>query len=209
MVQLALTRLLQPYPGALAQLARHSGKTFAIVASPFKGLFTIESTGQVVYADSAIVPDVSIEIDLKKINWAQLADADQHFDIVSVTRVTGDAALSQTLSGLMQTLRPDIEDLLAERLGDIPARNLVKAAKTLQQGVLQSGRKVAENVSEYLSHESHILAPQVVLQGFSSSLKSFNSKLELLQSRQQQLNQKLEQIKALKKSIKDKGQSAT
>jgi ubiquinone biosynthesis protein UbiJ len=209
MVQLALTRLLQPYPGALAQLARHSGKTFAIVASPFKGLFTIESTGQVVYADSAIVPDVSIEIDLKKINWAQLADADQHFDIVSVTRVTGDAALAQTLSGLMQTLRPDIEDLLAERLGDIPARNLVKAAKTLQQGVLQSGRKVAENVSEYLSHESHILAPQVVLQGFSSSLKSFNSKLELLQSRQQQLNQKLEQIKALKKSIKDKGQSAT
>jgi ubiquinone biosynthesis protein UbiJ len=209
MVQLALTRLLQPYPGALAQLARHSGKTFAIVASPFKGLFTIESTGQVVYADSAIVPDVSIEIDLKKINWAQLADADQHFDIVSVTRVTGDAALAQTLSGLMQTLRPDIEDLLAERLGDIPARNLVKAAKTLQQGVLQSGRKVAENVSEYLSHESHILAPQVVLQGFSSSLKSFNSKLELLQSRQQQLNQKLEQIKALKKSIKDKVQSAT
>jgi ubiquinone biosynthesis accessory factor UbiJ len=208
MVQLALTRLLQPYPGALAQLAHHSGKTFALVAPPFKGLFTIESTGQVVCADSAIVPDVSIEIDLNKINWSQWADADHHFDIVSVTRVTGDAALAQTLSGLMKTLRPDIEDLLAERLGDVPARNLVKGAKSLHQGLMQSGRRVTENMVEYLSHESRVLTPEVLLHSLSSSLQSFNTNLARLQSRQQQLNEKLEQLSALKKSIKAKGQSS-
>lgn len=206
MVHLALTRLLQPYPGALALLAHHSGKTFALMAPPFKGLFTIESTGQVVCAESAIVPDVSIEIDLNKINWSQWADADHHFDIVSVTRVTGDAALAQTLSGLMKTLRPDIEDLLAERLGDVPARNLVKGAKSLHQVLIQSGRRATENIVEYLSHESRVLTPEALLHSFSSSLQSFNRNLAQLQSRQQQLNEKLEQLAALKKSIKAKGQ---
>jgi len=120
--------------------------------------------------------------------------------LVSVTRVTGDAGLAQTLSGLLQTLRPDIEDLLAERVGDIPARNLVQAVKSLQQGVMQSGQRAAENVAEYLSHETAVLTPHVVLKEFSASLQKLVLRLQQLQSQQQQLDQRIKQIVAQKKS---------
>lgn len=201
-IQLALTRLLQRYPSALAQLAQHAGKTFALVADPFKGLFTIEHDGQLAYADPAVVPDVTIEVDLKRIDWVQWATANTRFDIVSVTRVMGDASLAQTLSSLLQTLRPDIEDLLAERVGDIPAHRLMQAAQGLRQGVMRSGQRVAENIAEYLSYETQVLTPQVVLNEFSSSLQTLSMRLQQLQSRQQQLDQRIKQLVAQKNSNK-------
>jgi ubiquinone biosynthesis protein UbiJ len=200
LIQAALTRLLQRYPSAQALLAQHAGKTFAILAEPLKGLFTIEHDGQLVFADDAIVPNVTIEVDLRRVDWVQWATSESRFDLVSVTRVTGDAGLAQTLSGLLQTLRPDIEDLLAERVGDIPARNLVQAVKSLQQGVMQSGQRAAENVAEYLSHETAVLTPHVVLKEFSASLQKLVLRLQQLQSQQQQLDQRIKQIVAQKKS---------
>lgn len=199
LIQVALTRLLQRYPSALAQLAQHAGKTFAIVADPFKGLFTIEHDGQLAYADVAVVPDVTIEVDLKRIDWVQWATSKTRFDIVSVTRVMGNASLAQTLSSLLQTLRPDIEDLLAERVGDIPARHLTQAAKGLHQGMMRSGQRIAENIAEYLSYETQVLTPQVALKEFSSSLQSLSTRLQQLQSRQQQLDQRIKQLAAQKK----------
>lgn len=200
LIQVVLTRLLQRYPSAQALLAQHAGKTFAILAEPLKGLFTIEHDGQLVFADDAVVPNVTIEVDLTRVDWVQWATSESRFDLVSVTRVTGDAGLAQTLSGLLQTLRPDIEDLLAERVGDIPARNIVQAAKSLQQGVMQSGQRAAENVAEYLSHETAVLTPHVVLKEFSASLQILVLRLQQLQSQQQQLDQRIKQIVAQKKS---------
>jgi ubiquinone biosynthesis protein UbiJ len=198
----ALTRLLQRYPSALAQLAQHAGKTFAIVADPVKGLFTIEHDGQLAYADAAVVPDVTIEVDLKRIDWVQWATSETRFDMVSITRVMGDASLAQTLSSLLQTLRPDLEDFLAERVGDIPARYMIQAAKGLHQGAMRSGQRMAENIAEYLSHETQILTPQVALAEFSSSLQSLSIRLQQLQSRQQQLDQRIKQLVTQKKSNK-------
>jgi ubiquinone biosynthesis protein UbiJ len=206
LIQVALTRLLQRYPSAQALLAHHAGKTFAIVADPLKGLFTIEHDGQLANADPAVVPDVTIEVDLKRIDWVQWAKSETRFDIVSVTRVTGDAGLAQTLSGLLQTLRPDIEDLLAERVGDIPARQLVRAAKSLQQGVMRSGQRITENIAEYLSHETRVLTPQVALQEFSTSLQALAARLQQLHSRQQRLDQSIKQLVALKESNKGQPQ---
>ncbi len=200
LVQVALTQLLQRYPSALALLAQHAGKTFAIVADPFKGLFTIEHDGQLASADTAVVPDVTIEIDLKRIDWVQWATSETHFDIVSVTRVMGDASLAQTLSSLLQTLRPDIEDLLAEKVGDIPARHVIQAAKGLHQGVMRSGQRFAENIAEYLSHETQVLTSQLALKEFSSSLQLLSIQLQQLESRQQQLDQRIKQLIAKKNS---------
>ena len=202
LIQTALTRLLQRYPSALAQLAQHAGKTFAIVADPFKGLFTIEHDGQLAPADAAVVPDVTIEVDLKRIDWVQWATSETHFDVVSVTRVMGDASLAQTLSSLLQTLRPDIEDLLAEKVGDILARHVTQAVKGLHQGVMRSGQRFAENIAEYLSHETQVLTSQVALKEFSSSLQSLSIRLQQLESRQQQLDQRIKQLVAQKKSNK-------
>lgn len=202
LIQAVLTRLLQRYPSAQALLSHHAGKTFLIVADPFKGLFTIGHDGQLTYADAAVVPDVSIEVDLKRIEWVQWASSETRFDIVSVTRVTGDAGLAQTLSGLLQTLRPDIEDLLADRFGDIPARNLVQAAKGLQKGIMRSGQRAAENMAEYLSYETRVLTPLVALQEFSSSLQTLATRLQQLRSRQQQLDKKIKKFVAQKKLIK-------
>jgi len=80
LIQAALTRLLQRYPSAQALLAQHAGKTFAILAEPLKGLFTIEHDGQLVFADDAIVPNVTIEVDLRRVDWVQWATSESRFD---------------------------------------------------------------------------------------------------------------------------------
>ena len=202
LIQSALTSLLKRNPSALAQLARHAGKTFAMVALPFKGLFTIEHDGQLAYADPAIMPDVTIEIDLSRVDWPKVVGARAAPDLVSLPRVTGDAGLAQTLSNLLQTLRPDIEDLLAERVGDIAARQLVQTAKGLQQGVVRSGQRAAENIAEYLSYETNILTPQVALADFASNLQAVHQRLQSLATQHQQLSLKIDRITAQNARVK-------
>lgn len=178
----------------MALLARHAGKSFAIHAKLFSVVLTIAHDGQLSIADTAIVPDVVIDVDLSQVNWAQFANKQEPIDIVSLTRVSGDAGLAQTVSTLLQSWRPDIEDVLAEKVGDVAARQTVNAVQSAGAAVLQSGLRVAQNVAEYLSYETGLLTPRPTQHALHATLNRVQDRVTGLEARLDRLTRLLNKM---------------
>jgi ubiquinone biosynthesis protein UbiJ len=120
-------------------LAAHAGQTLRICLGGFQVTFTIGHDGTLEAADSAVVPDVVLELIAEKLSLTALLSPEARTDIAQLVHVTGQAALVQVVSDLARDLRPDLEDALAQWLGDVPARRLTKGA----QGVFAGAQSFA------------------------------------------------------------------
>jgi ubiquinone biosynthesis protein UbiJ len=154
----AFNLLTRQQPWAAQRLAAYAGQTLKMCLGGFQLTFTIEHDGTLVAADSAVVPDVVLELIAEKLSWADLLAPGARTDIAQWVHVTGQAALAQVVSDLARDLRPDPEDALAQWLGDIPARRLTQGVKGLVTDAQSFGRSLAENLAEYFSEETNTLA---------------------------------------------------
>lgn len=154
----AFNLLTRQQPWAAQRLAAYAGQTLRICLGGFQVTFTIGHDGTLFAADSAVVPDVVLELIAEKLSWTALLAPGARTDIAQWVHVTGQAALAQVVSDLARDLRPDPEDALAQWLGDIPARRLTQGVKGLLTGAQSFGRGLAENLAEYFSEETNTLA---------------------------------------------------
>ena len=154
----AFNLLTRQQPWAAQRLAAYVGQTLRICLGGFQVTFTIGHDGTLVAADSAVVPDVVLELIAEKLSLTALLAPGARTDIAQWVHVTGQAALAQIVSDLARDLRPDPEDALAQWLGDIPARRLSQGVKGLLNGAQLFGRGLAENLAEYFSEETDTLA---------------------------------------------------
>ncbi len=153
----AFNLLTRQQPWAAHRLALHAGQTLRICLGGFQLTFTIGHDGTLVAADSAVVPDVVLELIAEKLSWTALLAPDARTEIAQWVHVTGQAALAQVVSDLARDLRPDPEDALAQWLGDVPARRLTKGLQGLLTGAQSFARGLAENLAEYFSEETNTL----------------------------------------------------
>ena len=117
----AFNLLTQQQPWAAQRLAAHAGQTLRICLGGFQVTFTIGHDGTLEAADSAVVPDVVLELIAEKLSLTALLSPEARTDIAQLVHVTGPAALVQVVSDLARDLRPDPEDALAQWLGAVPA----------------------------------------------------------------------------------------
>lgn len=153
----AFNLLTRQQPWAAQRLAAHAGQTLRICLGGFRVTLTIGQDGTLAAANSAVVPDVVLELIAEKLSWSALLAPDSRADIAQWVHVTGQAALAKVVSDLARDLRPDPEDALAQWLGDIPAHRLTKGVRGMVAGAQSFARGVAENLAEYLSEESNTL----------------------------------------------------
>lgn len=183
-----LNRVFDRQPAVLLLLSAHSGRSFRLVASPLDATMSIDHDGRLSPVDPAVVPDVTLTIDMKSL-WAQGWRPGQPFpERAGLVQVSGDAALAQTLSTLAKSWHPDIEDLLSRFVVDLAAVQLVKGGKRLATLASQFFVRTAQNLAEYAAHEAHWLAADVVLQEQSNELARLNASLDGLQKRLQALD---------------------
>ena len=109
-------------------------------------------------------------------------------------RVSGDAALAQTLSMLARDLRPDIEDGLAKRVGDIPAARITQAVRQTVNTVQSSLLNLGQNVIEYLTYETQALVDKGSVLTFAESMAALSAQLNELSARETLLNARVEQL---------------
>lgn len=179
-----LNALLQREDWARARLYQHAGKTVRFVAGPISVNLSIDSSGYTRTADTAIVPDVTLTIPSQEISkLPALVRSQNPSDLVAILHIQGDAGLAQTVSDLARDLRWDIEDDLANKIGDIGAARILKTSSTLFQTARQSTTHLAENVSEYLGHESALLLNRPAFTVWSGDLDSALARLEKLEAR--------------------------
>ncbi|KAG0778097.1 hypothetical protein G6F22_011437 [Rhizopus arrhizus] len=101
-------------------------------------------------------------------------------DFAEATHISGDAALVQVVADLSKQLRWDPEDALARVVGDIAALRIVGGARAAADGARTAGRRLAENVSEYLAEESGVLAGRPALEQWRLDLAELNARADAL-----------------------------
>jgi len=189
-----LSAALSREPWARERLARHAGKTVRLALGGFALSLTIAADGTLQAADPAIVPDVTLSVVPERLTLERLRPGPASQDAVAeMTRIDGDAALAQVVADLARQLRPDPEDILAERIGDIPAARLAGAARTAAAGLREAAGRLAGNVAEYLSEESRLLAGRAALAALSGELAAERERLGALAARADRLDKRLDE----------------
>jgi ubiquinone biosynthesis accessory factor UbiJ len=187
-----LNRLLAQNEQARALLAQHVGCTFEIQARPIHAKLTIGSDGKLSPADALVVSQVCLTLNtaaLIKLGWRP----GQSFpEQPGLLHVSGDVAMAQTLSTLAKHWRPDLEDLLAQRIGDVAARHVLRGAKGLLSTVWRSSQRLAENMAEYATHETQTITGTAAFDAFKADRVALSAKVSSLEERLQRLQQRLD-----------------
>lgn len=185
-----LNALLQREDWARTRLYPHAGKTVRFVAGPVKVSLCIQSSGYTQPSDTAVVPDVILTIPRHQISkLPSLIKSNDPSELVAILHIEGDAGLAQAVSDLARDLRWDIEHDLARRVGDVAATRIVQTGSTILHTARQSTQNISENISEYLAHESGLLASRPAVTVWSGALNDAHQRVEQLERRVNALSQ--------------------
>ncbi|MGB8326854.1 MAG: SCP2 sterol-binding domain-containing protein [Steroidobacteraceae bacterium] len=98
-------------------------------------------------------------------------------------QITGDAEIAQQFRELAMLLRPDIEEALAQFVGDAPAHYAARFVRM----ALGWGRRTADttvrNIAEYLSHERGDLVPRAEADSQMREVDALREDVDRLEAR--------------------------
>jgi ubiquinone biosynthesis protein UbiJ len=109
----------------------------------------------------------------------------------SYVQIEGDAEFANTISQLAKGLRWDAEHDLERVLGPIGATRLAGGARSAIGSATATGRKLAENLAEYLLEERLVLVKPAMLEEFTAEVTRLRDDAERTAKRIAKLEQKL------------------
>jgi ubiquinone biosynthesis protein UbiJ len=175
----ALNHLIRGESWAQARLVGHSGAQVAIDSGLFALRLGIDAEGLFRAGDKALDPDVSISLP-PDIPVRLLFDQGTLFSSV---KLEGSADIAESLAFVLRNLRWDAESDLAQLIGDIPARRLVRLAQTMAMALQDAVGRVAENFAEYAVEESGMLAAKRDISEFGDAVNCLRDDVERFEKR--------------------------
>lgn len=174
----AINHLLSRQPQLCKVLLPHAGKSARIAVGTLQLDLAVANDG-LVQASTQAEPHVTIRIkpaDLPQI----LSNIDRAFSYVSLS---GDAELAKAISEVAQGLHWETEEDLAPFVGDIAAVRIAQAARATVQGVRSGGRKLVEQIAEYLLEENPSLLYRKAGEDFAAQVAALRDDVERLGKR--------------------------
>jgi len=184
----ACNRARRDSPRACAILAQLAGKRLAVAVSgtPWaQQPIVIESTG----AALRLVPHVAdatvsgAPLSLLALTRAEPEAVIRRGDV----RIEGDAQVAQRFRELAPLLLPDLEHELSRFTGRSAAHLLMGAFRTAADTVRRSAWTGAQNLAEYLAHESGQLVSRHEAEHFLRGVEQAREQLDRLEARLAQL----------------------
>ncbi len=173
-----LNHLLSRQPGLRDRLVAHAGKVARIDAGGIPLQLAIGADGLL---ETAADAQASVTIRVNAADLPQLlANRERAFSYV---HISGDADLARTISEVAQGLRWDAEDDLAPLVGDMAAVRITQAARDAAATARQCGRKLAENLAEYLLEENPMLLYRRAGDDFADAVAALRDDVERLAKR--------------------------
>ncbi|MGH8226536.1 MAG: ubiquinone biosynthesis accessory factor UbiJ [Steroidobacteraceae bacterium] len=106
--------------------------------------------------------------------------------------IDGDATLAERFRELARLLRPDVEEELALAIGDIPAHELARLAKTAAGWWRDAARTTVRNVAEYLAHERRDLVSRAEGRQLLDGVAETRDRIDRIEARVGLLEQRAE-----------------
>lgn len=185
----AINHLLAQEAWARDALALHAGKEACIDTGHLRLRMRVTRDGMVETATSDEPANVTIHVKLTDLPLIA-QNRDRAFSYV---RIEGDAEFANTISSLSKGLRWDAEHDMERLFGPIGATRLVGGAKAAFTGATATGRRLAENVAEYLLEENPVLVRPTAVDQFTDDVSRTRDDVERLDKRIARLEQKLAQ----------------
>ena len=172
-----INHLLSRQPVLSEKLRVHAGEVACLdvgiqlkLAVAADGLFQLAGNAE---------PNVTIRIkpaDLPQV----VVNMEKAFSYVTIS---GDADFARTISEIANELHWEPEEDLAPFLGDIAAVRITQAARTTLSHAKSGGRKLFENMAEYLLEENPTLLYRQVGEKFASDVAIIRDDVERLAKR--------------------------
>ena len=191
-----INHLLAQEAWARDTLSRKAGKVACINLGQMRGhlrlCMRVARDGMLEAAGSEDAPDVTIHVKLSDLPLI-LQNRDRAFSYV---RIDGDAEFANTISQLSKGLRWDAEHDLERWIGPIAASRLAGGARAAVAHAAGSGRRLAENVAEFLLEERRVLIRPATVDAFADEVNRLRDDVERTAKRLAKLEQRLEQQRA-------------
>ncbi len=95
----------------------------------------------------------------------------------------GDTALAARLQKILSGMDIDFEELLARRIGDIPAHALMRGMHDVGERFRETGSALAADLSEYLRYEAALVARQSEGERFVQGVEDMRDDIDRLEAR--------------------------
>jgi ubiquinone biosynthesis protein UbiJ len=182
-----INHLLAQEAWARDALMRHAGKTACIDTGRLALRMRIARDGMLETAGVDDAASVTIHVKLSDLPLI-LQNRDRAFSYV---RIEGDAEFANTISQLSKGLRWDAEHDLERLFGPIGAVRLAGGARSAATGAATAGRRLAENVAEFLLEERRVLVRPATVDTFADDVGRLRDDVERTAKRIAKLEQKL------------------
>jgi ubiquinone biosynthesis protein UbiJ len=185
----AINHLLAQEAWARESLALHAGKQACIDTGHLQLRMRVARDGMVEASSTDEPATVTIRVKL-----ADLPLIAQNRDrAFSYVKIEGDAEFANTISQLSKGLRWDAEHDLDRLFGPIAATRVAGSARSAVAGVTETGRRLAENVAEFLLDERALLIRPGVVDEFAADVTRLRDDVERTAKRIAKLEQQLAQ----------------
>jgi len=172
-----LNRMLSREPWARAALAPFAGRSARLQALPFSVQLGIAAGGS--FSADAVAPSVTVSVDAASLPQVLL---DPKAALRNV-RLEGDAEFAQTLSNVLQKLRPEPEEELSRFVGDAAAVRIVALLRAALLGAREAGGRLAVQTADYLVAENPMLVSQQEMVSFATDVARLRDDVERLAKR--------------------------
>ena len=172
-----LNRMLAREPWARAALAPFAGRSARLQALPFAVQLGIAAGGS--FSADAEAPAVTISLDAASLPQVLLDPRAALRDV----RLEGDAEFAQTLSNVLQKLRPEPEEELSRFVGDAAAVRIVALLRAALVGAREAGGRLAVQTADYLVSENPMLVSRQEMASFAADVARLRDDVERLAKR--------------------------
>lgn len=174
-----MNHLLQGQPWLRERLIPFAGRTVQLESTPVAVTLGIDANGAFVTADPAEPIDACVRV--PPLALARLLAGDE--GARSAVELSGDPALAGAVAAVVKELRWDAEEDLSRVVGDIPARRIVQAARSLANWQRDAALNLLRAVGEFLTEEQPVLAGREEIAAWAREVDTLRDDVERLDKR--------------------------
>ena len=184
-----INHLLADEAWARASLQRHAGKIAVIDTGHLALRLRVAADGLLEAGLPDAVPNVTIHVKLTDLPLIA-QNCERAFSYV---RIEGDAEFANTISQLSRGLRWEPEHDLERLFGPIGAQRLAGGARSAFANANATGRRLAENLAEFLVEERPVLVRPSDVDAFGADVVRLRDDIERTAKRIARLEQLMKQ----------------
>ncbi len=188
-VETALNTYLSLDPDVARRLRTISGRLIALEIKGVNAVLLVRPLEDKIRVSlhTGVEPDVVISgspLALARLGFSKKAtDGSLGEDI----QIRGDAELGRIFREVLAGVEIDWEEMLAMRVGDIPAHQAGNWVRSLTAGFINILDKLRMDVSEYLQEESRIVPTRLEIEQFMDEVDGLRAEVDRLEARIERL----------------------